>query len=152
MRRARAEKLSALFCWVAAERTDAVTTNEKRCRGIRGAITVEANTPKAILVASRELLTAIIETNSIEPDDVGGVFFTATVDLNAEYPAFAAREMGWQEVAILCGHEMNVPGGIPMCIRVMVLWNTTCAAKDIRHIYLREAQRLRPDRAYQPSA
>ena len=128
-----------------------MTTNEKRCRGIRGAITVEANTREAILDAARELLTAIIDTNGIEPDDVGGVFFTATVDLNAEYPALAAREMGWQEVAILCGHEMSVPGGMPMVLRIMVMWNTTRSAKEIRHVYLRDAQRLRPDRAYQPS-
>lgn len=128
-----------------------MTMNEKRCRGIRGAITVEANTPEAILAASRELLAAIIEANSVEPDDVGAVFFTATMDLNAEYPAYVAREMGWHEVAIMCGHEMNVPGGMPMCLRVMVLWNTVRATKDIRHIYLREAQRLRPDRIYQSS-
>jgi len=116
---------------------------------VRGAITVEANTPAAIRAATHELLRALVEANQMDVNDIGGVFFTTTVDLNAEYPAVAARELGWHDVAILCGHEMNVPGGMPRCLRVMVLWNTTRSPQEIRHVYLREAQALRPDRAIQ---
>jgi len=123
-----------------------------RCRGVRGAITVEANTPAAIRAATHELLHALVDANQIDVNDIGGVFFTTTVDLNAEYPAVAARELGWHDVAILCGHEMNVPGGMPMCLRVMVLWNTVRSPQEIRHVYLREAQALRPDRAIQSPA
>lgn len=123
-----------------------------RCLGVRGAITVEANTPAAIRAATHELLRALVDANQIEVDDIGGVFFTTTVDLNAEYPAVAARELGWHDVAILCGHEMNVPGGMPMCLRVMVLWNTVRSPQEIRHVYLRGAQALRPDRAIQSPA
>lgn len=122
-----------------------------RCQGVRGAITVEENTPDAILAAARELLQAIVAANQIDADDVGGVFFTTTLDLNAEYPAVAARQIGWGDVAILCGHEMAVPGGLPRCLRVLVLWNTTRAPYEIRHVYLREAQQLRPDRALHPA-
>ncbi len=120
-----------------------------RCLGVRGAITVEANTPDAIRSATHELLHALVEANQIDVNDIGAVFFTTTVDLNAEYPAVAARELGWHDVAILCGHEMAVPGGLPMCLRVLVLWNTTRSPQQIRHVYLREAQALRPDRALQ---
>jgi len=118
-----------------------------RCQGVRGAITVEANTAAAIRAATHELLRALVEANQIVTEDIGGAFFTTTVDLNAEYPAAAARELGWHDVAILCGHEMNVPEGMPMCLRVLVLWNTTRAPQEIQHVYLREAQALRPDRA-----
>jgi len=118
-----------------------------RCRGVRGAITVRENTAEAIRDATLELLQAIVDANQIDVDDIGGVYFTTTVDLTAEYPAVAARELGWYDVAILCGHEMNIPHGLPMCVRVMVMWNTSRSAQEIRHIYLREAQQLRPDRA-----
>jgi chorismate mutase len=118
-----------------------------RCLGVRGATTVEDNTAEAILDAAHELLAALIAANRIEPDDVGAVFFTTTRDLNAEYPAVAARQLGWNEVAILCSHEMEVPHGLDKCLRVLVMWNTTLAPRDIRHVYLRGAQSLRPDRA-----
>lgn len=122
----------------------------RRCLGIRGAITVETNTREAILAAAHELMTALIEANQLEQSDVGGIFFSATADLDAEYPAVAVRQMGWRDAAIMCGQEMNVSGSLPMCLRVMVMWNTTRAVDQIRHIYLRGAQVLRPDRAYQP--
>ncbi len=122
----------------------------RRCLGIRGAITVEANTREAILAAAYELMTALIEANQLEQSDVGGIFFSATADLDAEYPAVAVRQMGWRDAAIMCGQEMSVSGSLPMCLRVMVMWNTTRAADQIRHIYLRGAQVLRPDRAYHP--
>lgn len=118
-----------------------------RCQGVRGAITVPANTAAAIREATLELLCALVEANQIVPEDIGGAFFTTTPDLNAAFPAATARELGWGDVAILCGHEMNVPGALPMCLRVLVLWNTTRAPHEIQHVYLRGAQVLRPDRA-----
>jgi chorismate mutase len=114
---------------------------------VRGAITAEANTAEAILAATHELLTALIEANHIDPDDVGSMIMTTTVDLNAEYPAVAARRLGWLDVAILCGHEMDVPHGLKKCIRILIHWNTTRTAQEIEHVYIGEAQALRPDRA-----
>lgn len=114
-------------------------------RGIRGATTVSANTREAILEATKELLTAMLQANEIEVDSIASAFFTATPDLNAEFPALAARQMGWTDVALLCGHEMNVPGSLPMCLRVLLHVNTDKPASQIRHIYLRGARVLRPD-------
>lgn len=117
-----------------------------RLRGIRGATTVEANTPQAIRAATLELLTAIIDANEVRRDDVASVFFSTTSDINAEFPATAVRdEMGWTDIALMCGHEMNVPGGLPMCLRILVHVNTTKAAEDLNFVYLRGAQALRPD-------
>ncbi len=127
--------------------SDQATTSPVRCQGVRGAITVDANTAEDILAATRELLSALVEANAIDVNDIGGAYFTTTVDLTAAYPAVAARQLGWGDVASLCGHEMAVPGGLPRCVRVMLLWNTTRAPRDIRHVYLRAAQQLRPDRA-----
>jgi chorismate mutase len=121
------------------------TASTPVCRGVRGAITVVDNTAEAILDATRELLSTMIEANQIEPDDIGSVFFTTTSDLNAEYPAVAARQFGWEHVALLCSHEMDVPHGLKRCLRILILWNTTRAARDIHHVYLRDAERLRPD-------
>jgi chorismate mutase len=123
-----------------------------RCRGVRGAVTAEANTAEAILAATHELLTAMIEANQIDPDDVGSMVMTTTTDLNAEYPAVAARQLGWMDVAIMCGHEMDVPHGLKKCIRILVMWNTTRTAQEIRHVYIGEAQTLRPDRAIQTAS
>ena len=120
------------------------------CRGVRGAVTVTANTEEAILAATRELLQVIVKRNEMHPDDIASVYFTTTADLNATYPALAARQLGWSEVALLCGHEMAVPGGLQMCIRVLIHWNTSRTAKEIAHVYLREAQSLRPDRQNLP--
>jgi chorismate mutase len=117
------------------------------CRGIRGATTVEANTKEAIVEATRELLDRLVEANDLDPADVGSIFFTATPDLDAEFPAVAARQLGWTDAAMLCAHEMGVPGAMPMCLRIMIHWNTTRSAKDIKHVYIRGAQGLRPDRA-----
>lgn len=117
------------------------------CRGVRGAITADANTPEAILAATRELLSALIERNQIDPNAVASVWFTTTPDLTAEYPAVAARQLGWHDHALMCSHEMNVPQGLPMCIRVLLHWNTTKALKEIQHVYLRGAVNLRPDRS-----
>ncbi len=116
------------------------------CRGIRGATTVAENTADAIADATRDLLEQIIRANGVQPDDIASVFFTTTPDLNAEFPALAARSLGWQDVALMCGHEMAVPHGLPMCLRVLILWNTTRRADEIQHIYVRGAVKLRPDR------
>ncbi|NTU65198.1 MAG: chorismate mutase [Chloroflexi bacterium] len=119
-----------------------------RVRGVRGATTAEANTREAILTATNELLQLMIETNQIEPDDVASAIFTTTIDLNADYPALAARALGWHDVALLCMHEMNVPHGLKMCIRILLHWNTAVPAQDVKHVYLRGAVNLRPDRAF----
>jgi chorismate mutase len=118
-------------------------------RGVRGATTVESNTPEAILEATSELLRELMAANDISVADVASAFFTTTRDLNAEFPAVAANRMGWTDVALLCGHEMDVPGSLRMCLRVLLHVNTVKDARDIRHVYLRGAQALRPDRNYQ---
>jgi chorismate mutase len=116
-------------------------------RGVRGATTVEVNTVEAILDATRELLLAMVDANDIEAENVASAYFTTTPDLNAEFPALAARDLkpGWEHVALLCGHEMNVPKGMKMCLRILLHVNTEKPARDIRHIYLRGATVLRPD-------
>jgi len=117
------------------------------CRGIRGATTVEEDTREAVLSATRELLIQMIEANDIHPDDVASVIFTTTPDLTSEYPALAARQLGWHDVALLCAHEMAVPYGLKRCIRVLLHWNTDKLASEIQHIYIKGAVNLRPDRA-----
>ena len=121
-----------------------------RCRGIRGATTVTENTSEAILEATREMLFIMIRANEIDPEDIASVYFTTTVDLTATYPALAARQLGWYDAALLCGHEMQVPNGLARCIRVLVHWNTSKRNKEIIHVYLREAKSLRPDRLSLP--
>jgi chorismate mutase len=115
------------------------------CRGIRGATTVEQNDREAILAATRQLLALMIRRNGIEKHDVASAVFTTTPDLDAEFPALAARQLGWLEVPMLCGHEISVPGSLARCIRVMVHWNTDRPQNEIHHIYVRDAVRLRPD-------
>jgi chorismate mutase len=115
------------------------------CRGIRGAICVDINDAGAIVAATRELLERIVAANSVAVDDVASVIFTATPDLDAAYPARAARDMGWANVPLLCVQEMAVAGSLAHCIRVLVLWNTDRLADQIRHVYLGEARALRPD-------
>ncbi len=115
-------------------------------RGIRGATVASANTPEAIRAATRELLEALVAENGVDPEDIASVFFTTTTDLNAEHPALAARQLGWLETALLCGHEMEVPNSLGQCIRVLIHWNTERRPAEIRHVYLHEAIRLRPDR------
>jgi chorismate mutase len=116
-------------------------------RGVRGATTATANTREAILAATSELLQLMIEANQIEADDVASAIFTTTIDLNADYPALAARALGWHDVALMCMHEMNVPHGLKMCIRILLHWNTEVAARDVTHVYIKGAVNLRPDRA-----
>jgi chorismate mutase len=117
------------------------------CRGIRGATTAEANTRDAILEATRDMLIRLIEANDLHVDDIASVIFSTTADLNAEFPAVAARALGWLDTALFCTHEMAVPGSLPRCIRVLIHWNTNRRADEINHIYVREAATLRPERA-----
>jgi len=116
------------------------------CRGVRGATTVDTNTSEAVLSATRDLLQALVTANDLQPRDLASAIFTVTADLNAAYPARAARDLGWTEVALLCSHEIDVPGGLSGCIRVLLHWNTERAASEVRHVYLRGAERLRPDK------
>jgi chorismate mutase len=119
---------------------------ETQVRGIRGATIAAENSEEAILAATRELLYTMIQANGIAPEDVASVHFTTTVDLNATYPALAARQLGWFDVALLCGHEMDVPGSLGRCIRILIHWNTRRRLEEIVHVYLHEARSLRPDR------
>ena len=113
------------------------------CRGIRGATTVEANDREEILRATRELLQKLVAANGFALDDVASAYFTTTPDLNAEFPAVAARQLGWTDVALLCGHEMNVPGSLQRVIRVLLHVNTEKSTQEIVHVYLGEAVGLR---------
>ncbi|PZC45154.1 MAG: chorismate mutase [Chloroflexi bacterium] len=114
-----------------------------KCRGVRGATTADSNTKEAVVEATQELITAIVEANDIETDDVAAVWFTTTADLTAEFPAVAARLMGWEYVALLCGHEMNVPDAAKLVIRILMLVNTEKGPKELSHVYLKSAQLLR---------
>lgn len=115
-------------------------------RGIRGATTVAADEPDLILQATRELLEAILKENeSMKPEDVGSAIFTVTEDLTATFPAQAARQMGWSMVPMMCAREIPVPGSLPKAIRVLVHWNTDVPQSEIKHVYLRDAVKLRPD-------
>ena len=114
-----------------------------KVRGIRGATTAETNSKEAILEATRELLHRLIEANDIDADDVAAAIFTTTHDLNAEFPTLAARQIGWDHVALMCGHEMAVPDATTQCIRVLVLINTDKTPQEMSNIYLGGAVNLR---------
>ncbi|HUW46011.1 MAG TPA: chorismate mutase [Dehalococcoidia bacterium] len=115
-----------------------------QCRGIRGAITVSANNKESILAATGKLLVEMAQANKIEIKDIAAIFFTTTPDLNAEFPASATRELGWpSNLALLCGHEMNVPNDIPRCLRILMLVNTEKRSEEITHVYLGEAKKLK---------
>lgn len=114
-------------------------------RGVRGATTADENSREAILRATRQLLALMIRLNDIEPSDVASAIFSTTLDLNSEFPALAARQLGWLDVPLLCTHEISVPGSLPMCVRVLVHWNTDKSQREIRHVYLKKAVQLRPD-------
>jgi prephenate dehydratase len=115
------------------------------CRGVRGATTVGENAPDAILEATEELLRALTAANGLDPADIASAIFTVTPDLDAAFPAQAAHRMGWDHVPLLDAVEIGVPGSLARCIRVLVNWNTDQPPYAVRHIYLREAVRLRPD-------
>ena len=115
-----------------------------KVRGLRGATTADANTRDDILDATSELLERLVEANEVVTDDIAAVTFSTTKDLDAEFPAVAARvHMGWNNVAIMCGHEMDVPGGQKRCIRVLILVNTDKSPQELEMVYLRDAANLR---------
>ncbi len=106
---------------------------------------MEADDRDQILRATRQLLALMIRRNEIDSSDVASALFTVTNDLHSEFPALAARQLGWLEVPLLCGYEITVPGSLPRCIRVMLHWNTSKPQSEIQHVYIRDAARLRPD-------
>ena len=112
-------------------------------RGIRGATSADTNSKEAILEATTELLGRLVEANDVDVDDVAAAYFTATDDLNAEFPALAARQMGWTRAALMCAREMNVEDGAKRCIRVLLLVNTDKTPEDIEFVYLKGASNLR---------
>jgi len=114
-----------------------------RCRGIRGATTVDDNTREDTLAAAKELLQEMIQANGVQEEEVACIFFTTTPDINGAFPAAAARELGLSQVPMLCGHEMNVPGSLPMCLRILILFNTEKHPEEIAHIYIKGARDLR---------
>jgi len=115
-----------------------------RCRGIRGAITVPENNKASIMAATKELLKEMVRANDIRMSDIAAILFTTTSDVNAEFPAAATRELDWpHHLALLCGHEMNVPNSLPHCLRILMLVNTKKTAEEVTHIYLGEAQKLK---------
>ena len=115
-------------------------------RGIRGATTVAENQLDLILEATRELLEAILNENpGMQSEDVGSAIFTVTEDLTSTFPAQAARQMGWSMVPMMCAREIPVPGSLRKVIRVLVHWNTDVPQSEIKHVYLRDAVKLRPD-------
>lgn len=114
-------------------------------RGIRGAITADANTHDAILDATRELVQEIVRANNVRIEDIASAVFTVTPDLDAAFPASAARSLGWDHVPLIDVCSPHVPKAMARCIRVLIHWNTEKTQKDIVHVYLREARKLRPD-------
>jgi chorismate mutase len=122
------------------------------CRGVRGATTVESDDRESILRATRELLALMIHLNGMRDEDVVSAIFTTTPDLVNAFPATAARQLGWLDVPLMCAHEIAVPGALGLCIRVLVHWNTEKSQASIQHVYLKEAQSLRPDKTVVLSA
>ncbi|MFZ5882073.1 MAG: chorismate mutase [Chloroflexota bacterium] len=117
-------------------------------RGIRGAITVSADDKEEVLSATQELMRAILEANpDLRTEDIASAVFTVTEDIVSAYPALAARQIGWDLVPMMCAREIPVPNSLPLCIRVLIHWNTELPQADIHHVYLRDAVKLRPDLA-----
>ena len=117
-----------------------------KVRGVKGATTTEGTSVEDVLTATGELLQALVDENGIEQDDIASVQFTTSPDLIAEFPAVAARKIfDWNDVPLMCGHEMARPGALTRCIRILILWNTEKAQNEIRHAYLNGAAKLRPD-------
>jgi chorismate mutase len=117
-----------------------------KVRGVKGATTTEGTSVDDVLKATGELLQVLVDENGIEQDDIASVQFTTSPDLVAEFPAVAARErFDWNDVPLMCGHEMARPGALTRCIRILILWNTEKAQNEIKHAYLNGAAKLRPD-------
>ena len=121
-------------------------------RGIRGATTANANTAHAIIEATEELLKELVLLNDLDSNEIASAFFTTTPDLNAEFPAHAARRLGWLNVPMLCGHDMQVlqpnPRGVPMCVRVLLMYNTPRPQSAMRFAYMRGAEAIKADLDY----
>jgi chorismate mutase len=120
---------------------------DRRARAIRGATTVESDSPEQIRRATRELLETIVARNGITSADVVSAIFTVTHDITSEFPAHAARELGWLDVPLLCTLEIPVPGSLGRCIRVLLHVDIDVPRSGIRHVYLHDARTLRPDLA-----
>lgn len=114
-------------------------------RAIRGATTINENNAEEIYKATTELLREMISQNDIGKEDIISVIFSVTSDINAAFPAVAARQMGWTKTAMMCTYEIDVPGSLRKCIRVMMHIETGKDNSDLKYIYLRDAKRLRPD-------
>ena len=118
-------------------------------RGIRGATTADRNDAEAIVEATAELLNELVDLNAIDVEEVAFAYFTTTPDLDAEFPALAARRLGWLDVPLLCGHDMDVPQPNPRavgrCVRILLLYNTERPQREMRHAYLRGARAIRED-------
>jgi chorismate mutase len=118
-------------------------------RGIRGATTADSNTAEAIVEATQELLEELVKLNELDAEEVAFCHLTTTPDLNAEFPALGARRLGWVDVPLLCGHDMNVPlpnpRAVPRCIRILLLYNTPKRQAEMRHAYLRGAAAIKAD-------
>ncbi len=115
-------------------------------RGIRGAITVDTNSAEEIISAAEILLQEMVKQNDVQTDEIASVLITTTEDLDAAFPAKGARSLnGWEYVPLMCAREIPVPGSLPRCIRVMMHVNTTKTQREIQHVFLREAVKLRPD-------
>jgi chorismate mutase len=115
-------------------------------RGIRGAITVKSDQADNILEATKELLKTMVKENpDLQIEDIASTLFSTTADLVSTHPAAAARELGWDQVPMMCCREIPVPESLPLCIRVLVHWNTDHKQNEIHHVYLRDATSLRPD-------
>jgi len=115
-------------------------------RGVRGATTIEFDSKENILSATKELLEMILRANKdLETTDIASAIFTVTDDIVSAYPALGARQIGWDSVPMMCAREIPVEGSLPLCIRVLIHWNTHKAQSEISHVYLRDAVKLRPD-------
>lgn len=112
---------------------------------------MKTNSREEILSSTRQLLALMVRRNEIDPKDVASAIFTTTPDIDAEFPALAARQLGWLDVPLMCGHEMTVSGSLPLCIRVLLHWNTEKSQSDLQHIYVHDAVRLRPDLSKLPA-
>jgi chorismate mutase len=119
--------------------------HERHLGAIRGATTVEADEASAVRVATAELLQRIVDLNELQASDIISVLFTVTPDLRSAFPAHAARDLGWNDVPLLCTMEIPVPGAIERCIRVLIHVEARRPRQRLRHVYLREARRLRPE-------
>ncbi len=114
-------------------------------RGIRGAISVSKNTKDEIISSTMILLRKMAGLNKIKVEDIASIIFSVTKDLNAGFPAMAARKLGWSGTPLLCTYEVNVPGSLPRCIRVLMHVNSGKTQSSIKNVYLKDAKKLRPD-------